>query len=209
MNGRYRSRLIWLLVTWAVLAVTVVASGVLIRLPRFAAQGMIAAQMIIFFAVLVVAPGFRDYLFSRDLKSLTAFHAWRVIPGALFLYYFYQLHQLPWNFAVPGGYGDIAVAFTALPASELAASAWPGRWKALLAWQALAFLDLLGVVRAGLMNGLHNPESMRALTHFPLAFLPAMLVALTFMFHIVAVVQIVHRMRERSPAAPSERGQRD
>jgi hypothetical protein len=39
---------------------------------------------------------------------------------------------------------------------------------------------------------------MRPLTHFPLSLLPAMLVALTFMAHIVAGAQIVRQLRNRS-----------
>jgi hypothetical protein len=38
---------------------------------------------------------------------------------------------------------------------------------------------------------------MRPFTHCPLSLLPAMLVALTFMVHIVAMVQIVRRLRAR------------
>jgi hypothetical protein len=187
-----------LLLLWALAAIVVVALGLFARLPVVAAQASIALQMLMFFAVLAFAPQFRNYLFSLDLRVLTAFHVWRVIPGALFLYYFYVLHQLPWNFAVPGGYGDILVGLTALPASLLPASSWRGRWGSLLAWHALGFLDLAGVVRAALFNGLHHPETMRSLTHFPLSLLPAMLVALTFMVHIVAIAQIVRRSRGRA-----------
>jgi hypothetical protein len=196
MSNSYSRTLRRLLLVWALLAAVVVALGLFARLPVFAAQGAIALQMLIFFAVLAFSPGFRGYLFSRDLRLLTAFHTWRIIPGAAFLYYFYVLHKLPWGFAVPGGYGDIVVGLTALPVSLLAASSWSGRWGALLAWHALGFIDLAGVVRAALVNGLHNPESMRPLTHFPLSLLPAMLVALTFMVHIIAAAQCARRQSQ-------------
>jgi hypothetical protein len=186
------------LIAWATLAILAVASDVFSRLPALAVQGAIAFEMLVFFCVLAISSRARRFLFSLNLKRLTWFHVWRVLPGAAFLYLHYVRHQLPWNFAVPGGYGDIVVGLTAWPASLLPAGNWKGRWTALLGWQVLGFLDLAGVVRAALLNGLRDPQSMRPLTQFPLSFLPAMLVALTFMAHIVAVVQIVRKLRERS-----------
>jgi hypothetical protein len=195
-NHRVQRRIsFWLLLYWVGLAIALVALDVFARLPVPMAQAAIAMQVLVFLTVLLFAPGIRDYLFTRDLRLLTLFHLWRILPGALFLYYYYSLHLLARSFAVPGGYGDIAVAITAPWASLLPASSWRGRWKALLLWQITGFLDLAGVVRAGLVNGRHNPESMRPLTHFPLSLLPAILVSLTFILHIMAVGQLGRRIR--------------
>jgi hypothetical protein len=180
---------------WVTLAVIVVALGLLARLPVPVAQGIIAGQMLVFFVVLLLAPEVRDYLFTRDLRLLTLFHVWRIVPGALFLYYYYSLHLLPWSFAVPGGYGDIVVAVTAPLSALMVASSWPRRWKALLLWHFVGFLDLAGVVRAGFLHGRRNPESMRSLTHFPLSLLPAIMVSLTFILHIIAMGQLWRRIR--------------
>jgi len=73
---------------------------------------------------------------------------------------------------------------TAIIASRLAKS---GNTGIVLGWQFLALLDLLNVIRAGLMNGLSQPASMMPLTHFPLDLLPLMLVPLTLMVHIAAI----------------------
>lgn len=125
---------------------------------------------------------------------LTALHVWRVIPGTIFLYY-YVLRELPWSFAVPGGYGDILVGLTAIPASFLSRNFSRRNLPVLLVWQNLALLDLTIVVRAALVNALHNPESMRPLTHFPLSMLPAMLVPLTLMIHVISIAQIISRLK--------------
>jgi hypothetical protein len=90
------------------------------------------------------------------------------------------------------------VGLTALPASFFLTNPSKSKWVALLAWHVLAFADLAGVVRAALVNGRQDPESMRPLTHFPLSLMPAMLVSLTFMMHITAMVQIVRRLRAGS-----------
>jgi hypothetical protein len=46
------------------------------------------------------------------------------------------------------------------------------------------------VIRAGLVNGLHNPASMMPLTHFPLSLLPTLLVPLTLFVHLITMAQI-------------------
>jgi hypothetical protein len=198
MPDKYNKLSASLLMIWITAAAAFVTSDAFAHLPVPMAQGAIAGQMLVFFAFFGFAPGFRNYLLARDLRRLTLFHLWRVLPGALFLYYYYSLHRLPWNFAVPGGYGDIVVAVTAPLAALLPASSWSGKWKALLGWHALGFLDLAGVVRAALVNGLHDPESMRVLTRFPLSSLPAILVALTFIMHIIAIGQIVRISRKHA-----------
>ena len=190
----------YLVLLWSAAALTVAGTGLFTKLPVFAVQIAIALQMLVLLAVLALAPALREHLLSLNLRALTAFHVWRVLPGSLFLYDYYVLHQLPWSFAVPGGYGDILVALTAIPASWLAKGSGSSRML-LLAWQSLAFFDLAGVVRAGLVNGLHNPESMRPLTHLPLSLLPAMLVPLTFMMHVIAVAQIGQGLRQASVRA--------
>jgi len=184
------------LTLWASVAVLAVVLGWFARWPAYAAQAAIALQMLIFLCVLAASRRAREYLFSLDVRRLTWFHAWRLLPGAAFLYLFYFHHQLPWSFAVPGGYGDMVIGLTAWPASMLPAAMWRRRWAALLVWHILGFADLAGVVRAALINGLRDPGSMRPLTQFPLSFLPAMLVALTFMAHIVAMVAIVRKTRQ-------------
>jgi hypothetical protein len=103
MSGLHSRALYRLLLAWGLTAIAVVVLNLFARMPVFAAQVAIALQMIAFFAVLALAPGLRACLFSRDLRLLTMFHVWRAVPGAMFLYYYYFLHQLPWSFAVLGG----------------------------------------------------------------------------------------------------------
>ena len=57
-------------------------------------------------------PRFRAWLGGVDLRWLVAFHLTRFV-GFYFLY-LYARGQLPYDFAVPGGWGDIAVASLAI-----------------------------------------------------------------------------------------------
>jgi len=172
------------LTRWAIVALVIALSGKFEGIPAPGIQATIAVQMIVFFLTLALSSTFRQYLRSLDPIKLTVFHSWRIVPGAMFLYYHYQLGMLPWSFAVPGGYGDIAVGITALFAARMAKSRHK---RALLVWQVLALCDLLNIVRAGFVNGLSQPDSMTPLTRLPLNLLPLMLVPLTLMAHIAAI----------------------
>ena len=54
----------------------------------------------------------RAWALTTDIRSLIAFHLIRFV-GFYFLF-LYSLGELPYNFAVFGGWGDIAVAVLAL-----------------------------------------------------------------------------------------------
>src|SRR5579864_6623483 len=107
------------LLIWSVTALAFALSGKYDGIAAPGIQATIAGQMLVFFAAMGVSSEFRDYLRALDLATLTRFHVWRILPGATFLYFHYKLGLLPWSFAVPGGYGDIAVGVTALFAARL------------------------------------------------------------------------------------------
>lgn len=178
------------LVIWATVAVVIALSGKYDGIPACGIQATIGVQMLVFLLFITGSAVFREHLLSLNLAHLTMFHVWRILPGATFLYFHYKLGLLPWSFAVPGGYGDIAVGITAVFASKLVKTGHP---QVLLAWQMLALLDLLNVIRAGLVNGINQPASMMPLTHLPLNLLPLMMVPLTLMAHVAAIYILIRK----------------
>ena len=46
-----------------------------------------------------------------------------------------------------------------------------------------------------MVNGLHSPESMRTMTRLPLSILPAILVPLTLMIHVISIAQTINRLK--------------
>ena len=79
-----------------------------------------------------------------DPRALVLFHVTRFVG-----FYFLVLHargELPWAFAVPGGWGDIAVAAGALLLVVLVRPDRRGGRRAYLAWNVVGLLDILGVV---------------------------------------------------------------
>jgi hypothetical protein len=178
------------LAIWAVAALAVTVSGAYNNVPAPAIQGSIAGLTLALVLYFAISRSFREWTLSLSLRGLVLFQSWRVIPGGLFLYYFYSLGKLPFQFAVVGGIGDCIVALTAPLAAMLAVRDSRPKLRGLLVWQFLALADLLMVIRAGLVNGLRNPPSMMPLTHFPLSLLPTILVPLTLFVHLITIAQI-------------------
>jgi hypothetical protein len=179
-----------LLAIWAIAALAVTLSGAYNDVPAPAIQGSIAGLTLALVLCFAISRSFREWTLSLSLRGLVLFQSWRVIPGGLFLYYFYLLGKLPFQFAVIGGIGDILVAVTAPLAAMLAVRESRPKLLALMVWQVCALADLLMVIRAGLVNGLQNPPSMMPLTHFPLSLLPTILVPLTLFVHLITIAQI-------------------
>ena len=133
--------------------------------------------------------GILDWILELDVRFLVLFHATRFI-GIYFLY----LHahgRLPYAFAVPGGWGDIAVAGMAL-----GVAAYPVP-RIVYIWKLIRLADILLVVATAARLGLHDPASMIALTELPLSLLPTFLVPLIIFTHVV----IFSRVRALQHAA--------
>ena len=132
-----------------------------------------------------------DAVVGLDLRYLVLFHVTRFIG-----FYFLYLHaqgRLPYAFAVPGGWGDIAVA-----AMAIGVAAYPAP-RIVYLWNLFGFVDILLVVVTAARLGFHDPASMSALTELPLSLLPTFLVPLIIFTHVVIFGRI--RATRRAPAA--------
>src|SRR5437867_2297121 len=76
------------------------------------ALGLAAVVPVAVFGFLyLTSPGFRDFVLSLDLRILTLAQIWRV--GGIVFLILYQQAILPGIFALPAGWGDIAIGLTA------------------------------------------------------------------------------------------------
>lgn len=152
------------------------------RLPAPAIQaillGLTAILLLAYFRIATV----RQAVDSLDLRALVLLHVTRFV-GFYFLH-LYALGELPYGFAVPGGYGDIVVATLALLVVFIP-MATARRHRALYIWNVIGFVDILLVVLSGARLGRADPASMQALTFLPLSLLPTFLVPLIIASHVV------------------------
>jgi hypothetical protein len=154
---------------------------------------------------LLTAVGVVAYHGSRRLKAgvravplsaLVGLHLIRFV-GAWFIV-LYRRGELPFAFAVPGGWGDIltasaatAILLGAIPAETRA------RRRAVLAWNAFGLLDILFVVTTAARLYLADPDQLAPLTRLPLSLLPTYLVPLIILSHL----RIFGWLRETSARA--------
>lgn len=167
---------------WLLLAFFLGATGRIARLHPPAPQLMLAGLTVMLLGAGAAFPGFREWLRQLDVRHLLALHLTRFV-GAWFLV-LYQRGELPYAFAVPGGWGDILVASLALlilirvPVPE-------HRPHVLLGWNLLGFVDLVLVVGTAAWLASRDPGSMQALLRLPLSLLPTFLVPLFLASHVL------------------------
>jgi len=182
---------LWL---WLFAALAVGRLQLLARLPGPALQGIILALTAALLLAYAKAEGFREWINGLDLRALVLLHVTRFV-GIYFLL-LYQRGELPYAFAVPGGWGDITVATLALlvglvPMTEGA------RRHAITIWNVIGFIDILLVVVTAARLGLEDIRQLRALTYLPLSLLPTFLVPLVIATHIMIFLRL---RREKIPA---------
>jgi hypothetical protein len=125
---------------------------------------------------------FRDWLTAVDLRSVIALHLTRFV-GAYFLV-LYARGLLPFQFAVVGGWGDIAIAATAV--AWLVLTREPAAHRTLLwVWNLCGLVDILFVVATAARMGTADPASMGPLRSLPLSLLPTFLVPLIVASHVL------------------------
>jgi hypothetical protein len=135
-----------------------------------------------------LVPGFRAWLIAIDVRWLVALHLTRFV-GAYFLY-LYAHGELPYAFAVPGGWGDIAVATLAAALLTWGSPRDARRRPAYIAWNVLGLADIVFVVATAGQLAITAPGSMAALQRLPLSLLPTFLVPLIIASHVVLGVRL-------------------
>ena len=136
--------------------------------------------------------GLRDLVLSLDLRVLTLAQTWR-IGGIVFLILYWRA-VLPGVFALPAGWGDIAIGITA------PVVAWscirPLRRRAFIAWNVLGIFDpvlavTLGVLASATPVGiLAGDVTTRLMGQFPLSLIPTFFVPLLLICHLIALSRV-------------------
>lgn len=131
--------------------------------------------------------GFRQFVLSLDPVTLTAAQSWRLIG---FTFVLLQARSiLPAIFALPAGYGDMAIGATAAYVAWKLAT--PRHRKAFIFWQVLGIADLVTAVTLGTTARLLAPHdaSMLAMTVLPLSLIPTFLVPLFLILHLISIAK--------------------
>jgi hypothetical protein len=166
---------------WFLVVLALGASGQLTRLRPPAPQAVLLGLTVVLIVAGMTLQGFRQWLAGINLRQLVAFHIFRFV-GFYFLV-LYARGELPYAFAVPGGWGDIGVATGALLLVLLVPDLGARRpW--VMAWNILGLLDIVYVVLTASRLAFANPDSMQALLRLPLSLLPTYFVPLIIASHL-------------------------
>ncbi|HLP75363.1 MAG TPA: hypothetical protein VK327_00460 [Candidatus Paceibacterota bacterium] len=134
---------------------------------------------------------FRRFVLSADVRLLTLPHVWRV-AGITFLI-LERKGILPAVFALPAGFGDIAIGATAPLIASMFLSGKSLSNRAFIWWNVLGLLDLVTAVALGILasNGplgiLASGATTRVMGQFPLSLIPTFLVPLFIILHLIAL----------------------
>jgi hypothetical protein len=158
-------------------------------------------------AVLVVAllaswlsPSVRRVLAAVSVPTLIGVQVYRVI-GAAFLVLLAQ-GKLPAHFALPAGWGDVAIGLAAPLVALAVARGMRGAPALAISWNALGLLDLVVAVGMGtgllvplLAPGLGRVAPAVAMQAFPMVLVPAFAVPLSVLLHLLALRGVLREVR--------------
>jgi hypothetical protein len=175
-------------VAWLLVACGVSAAGLLRAarppLPQVLIVVLTAAVLVVFW----MPSPFRRWALSVDLRVIVLVHLSRFV-GIYFLV-LYARGELPYAFAVPGGWGDIAVASTAGTICLFPRTGVGPPRGVTLAWNVFGLVDIVLVVATAARLWLADPDSMRALLRLPLGLLPTFLVPIIIATHVVIFARL-------------------
>ncbi|WP_201314941.1 hypothetical protein [Dyella sp. EPa41] len=172
--------LLAVLAAWGLAVVVAAETGAYAAVnPRFLAA-IIALGIVVPVIGYALSSGFRGYIQAMGLRSLTAFHVWRI--AAALVFFWYGAHDLlPEAFVRNAGWGDLIAGFLALAVLLLPESR--GRY---LTFHVLGFTDFVVAVGTGLTFFLRNDPRMSAIETLPMALIPLYGVGISGASHIMA-----------------------
>lgn len=168
---------------WFLAALVVGAAGLLAVFPPPFPQLVLLLIVAALGAALWRSALLRRWARTVDLRVLVLVHVSRFV--GLYFLFLERRGELASEFAVPAGWGDIAVATLALLlVLGVRLDTAPGR-VALLVWNVLGLLDILFVVATATRLGLADAYAIRPFLWLPLSLLPTFLVPLVIFTHLV------------------------
>ncbi len=153
-----------------------------------------ALPVVVFLVWHGLSNGLRQFLQGADLRLLTVVQTGR-LAGVLFLMLYLQ-GALPGMFALPAGWGDIAIGATAPLVTWAMAPGTSMRKDFFVGWNILGMLDLVTAVTLGVLgSGAFFGSSAGAITtaamgRFPMSLIPTFFVPLYLILHIISLSRV-------------------
>ncbi len=155
-------------------------------------MALLLPPMVIAMVMLFVTPAGRTYLDGFDIKKLTWLHVVR-IPVELVIWWWWLYKLVPRGMTFEGANPDIFSGISALIIACLAYTAKGINQKLLLGWNIICLLLVLNILTRGILSlptpfqqfGFRQPNM--AILYFPFIWLPACIVPLVVLSHLIAL----------------------
>ena len=172
--------LLGVLAAWGLAVAFAAEAGLFRAIPPFFLAAIIALGIIVPVIVYAMSGGFRAYIRAIGLRSITAFHVWR-IAAALVFFWYGENNLLPETFVQNAGIGDLIAGLMALGVLLL-----PESRNRYLAFHIFGFADFVVAVGTGLTFFLLNDPRMSGIQTLPMALIPFYGVGISGASHIMA-----------------------
>jgi hypothetical protein len=158
--------LLAVLAVWGLAVAVAVESGVFSAIYPRSFSPLIALGIVVPVIGYAMSRGFRAYLEIVGLRSITAFHIWRI--GAALLFFWYGAHDLlPPIFVQIAGLGDLSAGLLALGVSLL-----PESYFRYLFFGVFGFADFVVAVGTAATMFVLNDPRMANIQTLPIALIP-------------------------------------
>jgi hypothetical protein len=158
----------------------------------------VTVPILLFLLGYAVSHTFRDFVRSLNPVTITAIQFYRVLGVAMLI--LASRNALPATFALPAGWGDIAIGV----AAPLVALAWSSGTRSgriiFLIWNVVGILDLLIAVSLGILSSTSNVGLLAShigtgvMAVFPMSLVPTFLVPLSLILHLANLNQLRVRL---------------
>ncbi len=172
--------LLGLLIVWGLAAAAAAETGLYRAVYPLWLAGLIALGIVVPVVVYAISGGFRAYIETIGLRTITAFHIWRI--AAALVFFWYGTHDLlPEAFVRNAGWGDLIAGLMALGVTLL-----PKTRNRYLVFHLFGFADFVVAVGTGLTYFLLNDPRMSGIQTLPMALIPFYGVGISGASHIMA-----------------------
>ena len=172
--------LLIVLAAWGLAVAFAAEAGIYGAVPPLFLAVIIALGIVIPVVIYAMSEGFRSYIKVLGLRSITAFHVWRIAASLVFFWYG-ENELLPQVFVQNAGIGDLLAGLFALIVLLL-----PESRNRYLAFHIFGFADFVVAVGTGLALFLLNDVRMTGIQTLPMALIPFYGVGISGASHIMA-----------------------
>lgn len=172
---------------WLCAALASGALGLLEQGPKFLFVVVLWSLTVILLLIAFGSKRVRAWWYEVDLRLLVAIHVSRFVGFAFLMYA--EKGLLPQEWAVTAGYGDIAVAATALGA--IAVLSFPQRRfpRSVILWNVFGFVEIIHVLYRGAEYVRAHASGPPVMLKLPMSLLPTFLVPLIVATHVMIFVR--------------------